>query len=204
MGRLGIFSALVVPLALAACGGTPADDQARQSGQQLEQAATDRGLFGQDWAEPVGIFERRNGDGRDRLCVTQQRSPSGDMAASGGPWRFAFEVKAKDGGTCLTGGEIAVGEGTEKDGAPAGTEPSKRPWTLRFQGLDNCTVTATEQGDQLIFPAHLPASCSALCAGRVDLAGAELDRTSWSEEEAQILRLRRADGRMKAACAAGE
>jgi hypothetical protein len=219
------LAVLVAVLALAACSDQNPDDGTAEAGQQLEQAAAERGLFGGDWAEPAGIFERRSGDGRDRMCVTSLsgQDASGGDAASGdtadgdtadgeGAWRFAMEIKAKDGGSCLTGGTLRVAEqGSEKNKPKNNGETRSadevlalRQWSLRFQGLDNCTLTAAEQGDQLILPAHLPASCAALCAGRVDLAGAELDRTSWSQDEAAILRLRRADGRMESACAPRE
>lgn len=176
---------------LSGCSGDADQGKVPQSGGALEMAASERGLLGDQSAEPVGIFERRNGEGRDRICVVGGKDNGSDLG--GRAWRFASELRAKDGGTCLTGGTIRVAEPKEEGGP--------RIWTLRFRGLVHCAVTALEQGDQLILPAHIPANCSALCAGRVDLAGAELDRTSWTQEEAQILRLRRADGRMETACA---
>lgn len=180
------LAASAVLCVLAGCGAS-GDDSADQelSGEALEMAARERDLFGALAADPVGIFERRQGDARDRMCVVPDAS---------GAYRFAAELQAKNGGSCLTGGTISPSDGAE--------EGDPRQWRVIFQGLDHCAVNVTEQGDQLIFPAHMPASCSALCAGRVNLAGAELDRTSWSEEEARILRLRRADGRMERACAA--
>lgn len=193
---LCLIGGLAASLAVASCGDKKSDDMVGRGGQQLEQAASQRGLFGGEQAEPVGIFERRNGDGRDRMCVTAMPS-SANVA---GEWRFAMELRAKDGGSCLTRGTLrrAAKDGGDRQGDGGPDVPHH--WTLRFQGLENCTILAAEQGDQLIFPAHFPASCSALCAGRVDLAGAELDRTSWSQDEAVILRMRRADGRMDMAC----
>lgn len=193
---LRLIGGLAASLAVASCGDKKSDDMVGRSGQQLEQAASQRGLFGGEQAEPVGIFERRNGDGRDRMCVTAMPS----SASLAGEWRFAMELRARDGGSCLTRGTLrrAAKGGGDRQGERGPDVPHH--WMLRFQGLENCTIVAAEQGDQLIFPAHFPASCSALCAGRVDLAGAELDRTSWSQDEAVILRMRRADGRMDLAC----
>lgn len=196
---------LAVSLVVASCGNNAPDDDIGRGGMELERAASERGLFGGEWAEPVGIFERRNGEGRDRMCVTAMPRAAA-QSEQAGPWRFAMELRTKGGGSCLTGGTLQPAEkeqGEEDKGAAdhESGEGALRLWSLRFQGLEDCAVTATEQADQLILPAHMPASCSALCAGRVDLAGAELDRTSWSQDEAVILRLRRADGRMDMACA---
>lgn len=186
MKRIRAAPAVLVAVAiLAGCGGNnTGEEQTKLSGEALETAATERGLFGAEVADPAGIFERRQGQGRDRVCA---------VTSDDGAWRFAAELQVADGGTCLTGGTLAVS---------AAENDARRTVTLTFQGLDHCAVSVTEQGDQLIFPAHMPANCSALCAGRVNLAGAEFDRTSWSQEEARILRLRRADGRMERACAA--
>lgn len=166
-------------LMLTSCG---AGDEEADKAHPLELAASERGLIGSGPAAPEGIFERRLGGGRERWCVVRS-------GADG--WRFAAELRAADGGPCLTGGSLSVRDRDENQG---------QFWTLRFRGTAGCDVDAMTQGDMLILPDHMPASCSKLCAGRLNLAGAELERTSWAEEEARHLRLRGADGSIWTEC----
>lgn len=166
-------------------GCSPNDDKA-QHAHPLELAASERGLINSGPAAPMGIFERRQGAGRERLCVVR----SGDEG-----WRFAAELRAGDGTTCLTRGDLSLHE------ARQGRDTDEvRSWKLRFRGLEGCEIDALAQGDILILPDHLPAACSKLCAGRVHLAGAELERTSWADEEARHLRLRGAGGSIWTEC----
>jgi hypothetical protein len=174
---------MAISTSLAGCGGT---DSPEPSDHALDQAAHDRGLILTEMAQPVGIFERRTRDMRERLCVVG----NGDDG-----WRFAAELAREGGGSCLTGGDLTVseGKGDESDGP-------HQSWKLRFRGLENCQLEATAQGDALIMPDHMPAACSKLCAGRVSLGGAEMERTSWAEAESLSLRLRGADGSIWTQC----
>lgn len=171
-------------LLLSGCGG--GSDNPVDSDHALERAAAERGLIGVAMAEPAGIFERRLGNMRERLCVAR----SGDEG-----WRFAAELSAGTGASCLTGGVLLV-----SDALSDGDEPQSQSWKMRFRGLDGCEIEAVAQGDALLLPDHMPAACSKLCAGRASLVGAEMERTSWAEAEALALRLRGADGSIWTDC----
>lgn len=204
--RLFLFAAL--PLLVAGCGASEKENQGGLGGDSLELAAQERGLIGDEGSPPAGIFERRSGKGRDRLCVVSR--------ADGG-WRFAAEFmtqghsqgqRASQGqgslrglgslqgqGRCLTSGQLTWSQ-TENQDAP---QP-RQSWKLQFRGQEACQIDAMSEGDVLIFPDHLPAACANICAGRVNLTGAELERSSWAETEALALRLRGADGSIWTEC----
>lgn len=186
--RLLLIAAL--PLMVAACGDAEEEKAASLGGDSLELAAQERGLVGEEAPPPAGIFERRSGDGRDRFCVVRSGDDGGD-----GDWRFAAELITAGNGRCLTSGQLQLAEAkSSEDGQP------RQSWKLRFRGKEGCEVGAILEGDEVILPSHLPASCSNLCAGRVNLQGAELERTSWAEPEALALRLRGADGSIWTEC----
>lgn len=177
---------------LANCGGSDEADIAAQD-NQLEMAADERGLIAPDVAAPTGIFERRKGDYRERWCFV----PKEDGGKNA--FRFAAELSMEGGGRCLTSGEAETREARGVEG-----ELPSQGWRLRFRGAESCEIEANAQGDALILPSQLPAACSKVCAGRVGLAGAEMERTSWAEAEARGLRLGGADGSVWTECGANK
>lgn len=185
--------AAALPLMLAACGGSDTDKSPNLGGDSLELAAQERGLLGDDMPPPAGIFERRSGDGRDRLCVVG--ADDGAVGGNSGDWRFAAELMTQGQGRCLTSGQLILADAKDSENGQA-----RQSWKLRFRGKTGCEVDAMTEGDVLILPDHLPAACSNICAGRVNLQGAELERTSWAEPEARALRLRGADGSIWTDC----
>lgn len=185
-------AALCFPAAvlLANCGGSEEAEVAPPD-NQLEMAAGERGLIAPDVAEPSGIFERRKGDYRERWCFVPKEDESKTA------YRFAAELSMVGGGRCLTSGEAETKDARDVEG-----ELPSQGWRLRFRGAESCEIEGIAQGDALILPAQLPAACSKVCAGRVALAGAEMERTSWAEAEARSLRLGGADGSVWTECGA--
>lgn len=175
--------AAVAATFVASCSNEGASDAAEHA---LDRAAIAQGLLGEDDAPPTGVFERLQGKTRDRLCV---------VGSAEDGWRFAAEWRTTDRGSCMTSGTIKVAAAEE----PADEAAAQR-WRVRFHGVPGCDVDVLAQADQIRFPATLPTACAPLCDGKIGLAAAELDRTSWSEEEALKVRLRGADGKVRVNC----
>lgn len=178
--------AAMAAMLVASCSNEAASDAA---GHALDRAAMAQGLLGKEIAPPTGVFERLQGKARDRMCVVGSEEDG---------WRFAAEWQATDRSICLTGGMIRVSAG--ENSSNSSDEENGQHWRMRFHGAQGCDIDLLAQSDRLNFPEALPAACAALCDGKIRLAAAQMDRISWSEEEALQVRMRDADGKIRVGC----
>ena len=162
---------LILPLLLAGCDRAAPDRAGGEidAGTPLEIAARERGVVRPDTATPTGVFERSHELGRDAMCAV----PDG-----AGRWRFAVTASFGPGLRCTARGTMT----SERDG-----------WRMRFAGVEGCNMLVREEEDELRLPGKLPSQCDSLCPARASLAGLDLPRASWSEEDAKRLRI--SDGR---------
>ncbi|MEH3104511.1 MAG: hypothetical protein PGN12_11455 [Sphingomonas phyllosphaerae] len=104
--------------------------------------------------------------GEDRLCMT----------GAAPRYRIGVSVDFGDGQRCIAHG-TAQGRGA-----------------LAIDLGDGCRLTATHNGDRLLFPVRAPAGCARYCQGRATLDTLALDRLS--EASGEATRLRGADGKL--------
>ena len=170
---------LILPLLLAGCDRSASDPASSEidAGNPLEIAARERGVVRPDTAAPTGVFERTHELGRDAMCAV----PDG-----AGRWRFAVTAAFGPGLRCTARGTM-----TSESGG----------WRMRFAGVEGCDTLVREEEDELRLPGKLPPQCDSLCPARASLAGLDLPRASWSEEDAKRLRI--GDGRGNVALLCG-
>ncbi|MEH3046872.1 hypothetical protein [Sphingomonas adhaesiva] len=138
-----------------------------RGGQALEQAARTADLVPDPArVSPVGVFVA---DG-DRVCVV----PKGRDAEDG--YRLGASVDYGEGQRCTARG-AATGRST-----------------MAVDFGSGCRFDAQSDGDRLVFPSVLPASCETVCEGRATLAALRVERLSDAAAEAS--RLRGADGKL--------
>lgn len=98
--------------------------------------------------------------GEDRVCVVPQ----------GQAYRIGAAVDFGEGQGCIASGTA------ERSGAQ-----------LRVR-LSGCAFKAGFDGERIVFPPELPASCARLCTGRATLSALAVERLSTSASEAAMMR----------------
>ena len=112
-------------------------------------------------ADLTGLYEARGEAGqRSRMCMISE--PSGGAA-------FALVLETPN-GSCGGAGE-AVQNGTEMRLAMAGDE--------------ECVVNAQIDGTLVTFPSNVSESCSYYCGSGATLAGARLEKTGGTADDAR-------------------
>ena len=148
-------AALLAATLIASCHQPhPAPGHGTTPGDRLEAAAQAAGVVADPaHADPVGLYGR---DG-DRLCLVPRNGQ--DKRAVYG---VGLLVRYDDGQGCTARGN-AVRSGERLD--------------LDLDG-DPCRFTARFEGDRIVLPAELPASCDRRCTGRASLAALDVERLS--------------------------
>jgi hypothetical protein len=144
---------------LAGCGSRPQPSaDATTSGAQLEAAAIRTGLI--DDPTRADLLGSWALD-TDRVCV---------VPGAKGRLRLGALVDYGEGQGC----------------AASGT--ARRSGDRVQMTFGACRFEARFEGDRIVFPAELPASCDSLCTGRASLAALTVERLSTSTAEAETLR----------------
>ncbi|MDQ1155782.1 hypothetical protein QE385_000109 [Sphingomonas sp. SORGH_AS 950] len=155
------WAGLMLAAALAACG-SGAGDADNAAGEQLEAASIAAGLVADPAVVPLeGMWARDS----DRMCIL----PPGD-GGSDASWRIGVMVDYGEGQGCTARGTL------------------KRSGRDLAVTLGGCRFTARFDGDDIQFPATLPAPCASLCTGRASLSALIVERISRSVAEARTLR----------------
>ncbi|WP_010544965.1 hypothetical protein [Sphingomonas elodea] len=157
MRRAGL--ALLLLLALAACGGASPDAMSNAS-IDLEAAAVRRGLVRDPASTAIlGAYAR----GADRLCIVPADQEH----------RIGIVIDYGEGNGCRAIGQVRrIGEGLAVSlGADGG-----------------CSFTARYDGDRLALPGAVPGACRRLCTGRAALAGTQFVRLGESVAEGRAMR----------------
>ncbi|PVE59966.1 hypothetical protein DC429_06265 [Arthrobacter sp. TPD3018] len=151
--------ALAAVALLAGCGSRPeASSDAATSGARLEAAAIRTGLI--DDPTRADLVGSWALD-TDRVCV---------VAGAEGLLRLGALVDYGEGQGCAASG------------------PAQRSGDRVRVAFGTCRFEARFEGDRIVFPAELPASCDSLCTGRASLAALTVERLSTSTAEAETLR----------------
>lgn len=174
--RRASFVPALLALLLGGCDRPAPPAKGIDVDNPLEVAARQRGVVRPEAASPVGVFERTHDLGRDAMCVV----PDG-----AGKWRFAVTAAFGTSLSCTARGTMT----RERNG-----------WRMQFAGADGCDAFVHEQEDELRLPGRLPPQCARLCPNRASLSGLRLPRASWSEADAQDLRIAGRDGIMRRPC----
>jgi hypothetical protein len=154
-----MLPALAAVALLAGCGSRPeASADAATSGARLEAAAIRTGLI--DDPTRADLVGSWALD-TDRVCV---------VPGAKGLLRLGALVDYGEGQGC----------------AASGT--AQRSGDRVRVAFSTCRFEARFEGDRIVFPAELPASCDSLCTGRASLAALTVERLSTSTAEAETLR----------------
>ncbi len=157
--------ALALLLLLGGCqreAATPRDD----AGSRLERAAVAAGIV----ADPsridlTGAWARET----DRLCIVPGQGSATDQG-QGRDRRIGVLVDSGEGQGCAASGTL------------------RRRGEIAAIAFGACRFDARIDGEHIVFPAELPATCDSLCTGRASLSALSVDRVSASASEAAQLR----------------
>lgn len=156
---------------LASCSGSP-KSSAPAKAPDLETAAIAAGVIADPKSSDIsGLYARET----DRLCIVPAKLD----------FRLGVTVDYGEGQRCAATGRVTRSGETLR---------------INFDGASDCSFEARFEGDRIVYPGQLPASCARLCSGRASLAGLDVERLSDSPTEARTLR----DAKGKLLCAAVE
>jgi len=150
---------IALALAIAGCSGEAPDRSPDTPGSKLEAAALEQGLIVDPATATLGGSWSRDSD---RLCVVGEER---------GDQRIGIVTDYGQGQACSATGLVRrLGE------------------RLDVELRNGCRFDARFEGDRIVFPAEVPASCASLCTGRASLAAIRVERLSASVSEARTLR----------------
>lgn len=150
-------------LLMMAAGCTQSSTPERDSNPtppDLESAAISAGLIVDPKASDIGgLFARDT----DRICI----------APAALDYRIGVFIDYGDAQYCSGAGKVTrAGETLQ----------------IAFEGAPGCSFAARYEGDRIVFPGSIPASCDRLCTRRASLGGLDVRRLSDSAAEARTLR----------------